>query len=85
LWAENFAAPKSEKYLWKIMAQSFGRIGGINNKIKTLRRKRYGYPDDIFSAVFGISAGEGERFLPPVLRLAYGSKQCLRSDGASVL
>ncbi|MCD7767679.1 MAG: hypothetical protein LUH06_02635 [Oscillospiraceae bacterium] len=26
----------------------------------------------IFSAVFDVSIGEGERFLPPVLRLAYG-------------
>lgn len=36
---------------------SSGRIEGINNKIKTLRRKGYGYPDDdyFFLKIFDVS------------------------------
>ena len=36
---------------------SAGRIEGINNKIKTLRRKGYGYPDDdyFFLKLFDVS------------------------------
>lgn len=36
---------------------SAGRIEGINNKIKTLRRKAYGYPDDdyFFQKLFDVS------------------------------
>ena len=36
---------------------SAGRIKGINNKIKTLRRKGYGYPDDdyFFLKLFDVS------------------------------
>lgn len=34
-----------------------GRIEGINNQIKTLRRKGYGYPDDayFFLKLFDVS------------------------------
>lgn len=36
---------------------SAGKIEGINNKIKTLRRQGYGYPDDeyFFLKVFDVS------------------------------
>ena len=36
---------------------SAGRIKGINNKIKTLRREGYGYPDDdyFFLKLFDVS------------------------------
>lgn len=39
---------------------SSGKIEGINNKIKTLRRQGYGYPDDdyFFLKLFDLSRAE---------------------------
>lgn len=39
---------------------SSGRIEGINNKIKTLRRQGYGYPDDeyFFLKLFDLSRAD---------------------------
>ncbi len=42
---------------------SAGKIEGINNKIKTLRRQGYGYPDDeyFFLKLFDMSRRKYER------------------------
>ena len=40
-----------------------GKIEGLNNKIKTLRRQGYGYPDDeyFFLKIFDISRRDYDR------------------------
>ena len=45
---------------------SAGKIEGINNKIKTLRRQGYGYPDDeyFFLKLFDISRKSYIRNMP---------------------
>lgn len=42
----DFSALKMSVYTHATFNISAGKIEGINNKIKTLRRKGYGYPDD---------------------------------------
>lgn len=45
---------------------SSGKVEGINNKIKTLRRQGYGYPDDeyFFLKLFDISRKNYVRNIP---------------------
>lgn len=58
---------------------SSGKIEGINNKIKTLRRQGYGYPDDdyFFLKLFDLSRAEMVRNPKPIEKVIEAYKQGL--------
>lgn len=49
-----------QRFCHATYGMSSGKIEGINNKIKTLRRQGYGYPDDdyFFLKLFDLSRAE---------------------------